>query len=102
MCDDNENVIQPVFSPFFKRKQRKTEPWAMDMALNMSALYKKVRNIPSSCWLLYFLNGAILMTFVVKNVVHITISKKKPKRLEVRDIKNLPFDQKVHTLVGTL
>ncbi|KAI8093946.1 hypothetical protein BDF21DRAFT_448255 [Thamnidium elegans] len=30
-----------------------------------------------------------------------TRSKKKTKRLEVRDIKHLPFDQKIHTLVGT-
>jgi hypothetical protein len=31
-----------------------------------------------------------------------TRSKKKTKRLEVRDIKHLPFDQKIHTLVGNL
>ncbi|KAI8883881.1 hypothetical protein K501DRAFT_248809 [Backusella circina FSU 941] len=29
-----------------------------------------------------------------------TRPKKKTKRLEVRDIKRLPFDQKIHTLVG--
>ncbi|RCI00988.1 hypothetical protein CU097_015217 [Rhizopus azygosporus] len=31
-----------------------------------------------------------------------TRSKKKTKRLEVRDIKHLPFDQKIHTLVDNL
>lgn len=31
-----------------------------------------------------------------------TRSQKKTKRLEVRDMKDLSFDQKVHTLVGAL
>jgi hypothetical protein len=73
ICDNNENGDQPVFSPFFKRTQRNTEPWTIGMPLNMSALYKKVRNIPSSCWLLYFLNDVFLIPFVAKNVVHVTI-----------------------------
>jgi hypothetical protein len=34
----------------------------------------KVRNISSSCSVLYFLNVVILIPFVVKNVVYVTIS----------------------------
>jgi hypothetical protein len=79
MCDNNENGNQPVFSPFFKRKQRNTEPWIIDMALNKSALFKKVKTIK--------LMLGILIPFVVKNIVHVTKSKFKQSYRKVTKAK---------------
>jgi hypothetical protein len=54
------------------RVQKKKESTKRETKINNLPF---IRNTSSSCWVLYFLNYVILMPFVVKNVVHVMISK---------------------------